>query len=294
MARLSAKISALMSTVASMVLATSPAAVAQTVGKTAAVNPAATGSGRVLTLGAEVVHRERIQTSGNGSLQLLFLDRTTMNIGPNSDLVIDEYVFDPKTNSGKMSVSLGKGLMRFVGGQISHEGNATVNTPSAVIGIRGGMANIAVKPGGGTSASNVFGDMSFTSLLTGQMSNVPPGQKIENSPSLPGGAIGPITKSDTDSSVKNTTSKFGQTGGGSSNGASNAEKNSLLTNNLNVQPPPGPNGWGGTNTGTGTSDWTLHDLIQSQQTTAGNQGAAMSFPPAPPPPLPPPPPPPYD
>src|SRR5438105_3622787 len=122
---------------ASLLLAANPV-IAQTVGKTAAVNPLATGSsGRMLTLGAEVVHNERIRTSGGGSLQLLFVDRSTLSIGPNSDIVIDEYVFDPKGNTGKMSVSLGRGLMRFVGGQISHDGNASVTTPTALIGIRG-------------------------------------------------------------------------------------------------------------------------------------------------------------
>src|SRR5581483_3846417 len=131
---------------AALLLAAAPA-ISQTVGKTAAVNPSATGSGgRTLTVGADIVHKERIKTSGSGTLQLLFLDRTTLNVGPNSDLVIDEYVFDPKANTGKMSVSLGKGLMRFVGGQISHDGNATVSTPSAVIGIRGAIGYFTYDP----------------------------------------------------------------------------------------------------------------------------------------------------
>src|SRR5690349_14657011 len=106
------------------VLAAGPA-ICQVVGRAAAVNPAASNAaGKTLTLGAEIIHKERVHTDTGGSLQLLFIDRTTMNIGPNSDVVIDEYVFDPNTNTGRMSVSLGKGLMRFVGGQISHQGNA--------------------------------------------------------------------------------------------------------------------------------------------------------------------------
>jgi hypothetical protein len=84
----------------SVALGTMPAA-AQQVGTAAAVNPASTakapGSGvRTLTIGASVVHNERIQTTGNGSVQLLFLDKTSMSIGPNSDVTIDEYVFDPR------------------------------------------------------------------------------------------------------------------------------------------------------------------------------------------------------
>jgi hypothetical protein len=62
-----------------------------------------------------------------------------MTIGPNSDLTIDEYVYDPSANTGKLAATLGKGALRFVGGQISHNGDAEIKTASALIGIRGGV-----------------------------------------------------------------------------------------------------------------------------------------------------------
>jgi hypothetical protein len=118
--------------------------VAQEVGTAAAVNPSAQARGssgsRTIVLGQSIAHRERIQTTSAGSVQLVFLDKTSMTVGPNSDLAIDEYVFDPATNSGKLAATLSKGVMRFVGGQISHAGNAQVTTPGAVVGIRGGVA----------------------------------------------------------------------------------------------------------------------------------------------------------
>jgi hypothetical protein len=120
-----------------------PVAEAQQVGTAAAVNPAAqargTGGSRTIVLGQSIAHRERIQTTSAGSVQLLFLDKTSMTIGPNSDLAIDEYVYDPASNTGKLAATLSKGVMRFVGGQISHAGNAQVTTPTAVVGIRGGV-----------------------------------------------------------------------------------------------------------------------------------------------------------
>ncbi|MEA2974867.1 MAG: hypothetical protein QOF19_387, partial [Alphaproteobacteria bacterium] len=218
---------------ASIMLAPSMA-ISQTIGKAAAVNPASTGSGRVLTLGAEVVHKERIQTSGSGSLQLLFIDRTSMNIGPNSDLVIDEYVFDPKTNTGKMSVSLGKGLMRFVGGQISHDGNATVNTPSAVIGIRGATGSFTYDPG--TKLTTASNDCSGCSITV----RTPDGQSV----SIPAGftatigsqgavTVAPTPKESADRSTQQTQSQGGQTGGAGEQTSQNAavtETSSPLTN----------------------------------------------------------------
>src|SRR5215207_6037637 len=117
---------------------------AQQVGTAAAVNPAAqargTGGSRTIVIGQSIAHKERIQTTAAGSVQLLFLDKTSMTIGPNSDLAIDEYVYDPATNTGKLAATLSKGVMRFVGGQISHAGNAQVTTPNAVVGVRGGVA----------------------------------------------------------------------------------------------------------------------------------------------------------
>jgi hypothetical protein len=127
-------------------LLAAPAA-GQTVGTAAAVNPTTqgtppSGAMRVLRLGSEVVYRERIQTTSAGSLQVLLVDKTTLNVGPNSEIVIDEYVYDPRTGTGRAVITLGKGIMRFVGGQISHAGNATVRTPAGVIGIRGGTMTV--------------------------------------------------------------------------------------------------------------------------------------------------------
>jgi hypothetical protein len=112
---------------------------AQQVGTASAVNPAATANLKTITLGQSITHKERIQTKASGSVQLLFLDKTSMTIGPNSDLTIDEYVYDPNANTGKLAATLGKGALRFVGGQISHNGDAQIKTASALIGIRGGV-----------------------------------------------------------------------------------------------------------------------------------------------------------
>jgi hypothetical protein len=122
-------------------------ALAENFGKVGAVNQDATGtppegSAHTLVVGAGVVYKENIQTSAQGSTQILFPDQSTLNIGRNSSLVIDEYVYDPKTNHGTMLASLTKGTLRFVGGQISHNDGVTINTPVAALGIRGGVATV--------------------------------------------------------------------------------------------------------------------------------------------------------
>ena len=79
---------------------------AQQVGTASAVNPAATANLKTITIGQSIAHKERIQTKASGSVQLLFLDKTSMTIGPNSDLTIDEYVYDPSANTGKLVVKI--------------------------------------------------------------------------------------------------------------------------------------------------------------------------------------------
>lgn len=131
---------------ASTLVGTLPAE-AQNVGRVGAVNQSATGtppgnSSRMLAIGNNVVHKERIQTTASGSTQILFPDTSTLNVGRNSNIVIDEYVYDPNAGTGKMVATVGKGVLRFVGGQISHTAGVTINTPVATLGIRGGVATV--------------------------------------------------------------------------------------------------------------------------------------------------------
>lgn len=127
---------------------------AQNSGRVGAVNREATGTppgafARSLTIGTNVIYKERVQTSAEGSTQILFPDTSTLNVGRNSSIVIDEYVYDPAAGTGKMVATVTKGVMRFVGGQISHTAGVTVNTPVATLGIRGGVATVVypIPPG---------------------------------------------------------------------------------------------------------------------------------------------------
>jgi hypothetical protein len=54
-------------------------------------------------------------------------------ISPNSDVTINEFVFNRSAYSGSLSMRVGKGLVRFVGGQISHSGGAGIATSMATM-----------------------------------------------------------------------------------------------------------------------------------------------------------------
>jgi len=72
--------------IAAALFATGPAT-AQQIGTATAVNPVSEstppgGATGKLTVGARVMHNERIHTSPSGSAQLLFLDKSSLSIGP--------------------------------------------------------------------------------------------------------------------------------------------------------------------------------------------------------------------
>lgn len=139
---------------------------AQQVGTATAVNPTSesTKPGATtinLTVGANIVHKERIHTTPSGTVQLLFVDKSTLSIAPNTNLLIDEYIYDPKSNTGHMLTNLTEGALRFVGGALSHQGEASVTTQDAAIGIRGGTVTVVRGPNG-TKVIDHFGVMTIT------------------------------------------------------------------------------------------------------------------------------------
>src|SRR3984957_20323868 len=160
-------------------LALSDAANADTVGTAGAVNTATSGTPpgartRVIEIGTQVVANEKIQTTASGSVQVLFIDKTTLNVGPNSTLVIDRFVFNPATTKGELALSLSKGVVRVVGGIATHSEGATIRTPVAAIGLRGGIAIISHSGAKGTQAILGFGHMSVTSVCATAGANCNP------------------------------------------------------------------------------------------------------------------------
>src|ERR1051325_5383494 len=133
------------------------------VGVSSAVNQQATGTppgaaARPLVIGQEVVFNERITTAAVGQTQLLFLDESSMSIGPNSDLTIDQFVYDPRTGSGKLAMTTTRGLLRFVGGKLSKQDDAvTMRTSSATLAVRGGAFLVNQAPGGAVEAVFIYG-----------------------------------------------------------------------------------------------------------------------------------------
>ena len=120
-------------------------ALADKVGVAAAVNPDAFSSlsgtpNQQLKIGKSIFYNERINTTNSGLVQVLLVDGSTFTVGPNSNLTIDKFVYNPRKKTGQIVATFSKGTMRFIGGKLSkNEGGVTVKTPSGALAIRGGM-----------------------------------------------------------------------------------------------------------------------------------------------------------
>ena len=143
-------------------------------GVTAAVNPQATGTPpaelpHVLDIGSNVVQNEHLSTGPEGQAQFLFRDGSTLTLGPGSDLTIDNFVYDPDADTAKLAMTAASGAFRFVGGAASKTAPVVLNTPTATIGIRGGINYTTVGGNGDTETSQAYGtDTIATSKSTGE------------------------------------------------------------------------------------------------------------------------------
>ncbi|WP_256035575.1 FecR family protein [Methylocystis suflitae] len=136
-------------------------ALADNVGNVGAVNQSAHGTPpgaakRSLSVGLGVQRRERIETSPYGSAQIVFNDTSTMTVGRNSAVTVDDFVYS-QGGGGQQGVSMAKGVMRFVGGGVSHEGGTKLRTPTASIGVRGGTALVRIGGSCGTLIVHQYG-----------------------------------------------------------------------------------------------------------------------------------------
>ena len=87
---------------------------------------------RTISRGSGVSSRETVRTGPASTGAFRFRDGSNLNVGENSTVVLDRFVFDP--NAGGNVVSVTKGAMRFVGGRLGRR--TTVLTTNAVLGIR--------------------------------------------------------------------------------------------------------------------------------------------------------------
>ena len=101
-------------------------------------------------LGVEMLD---IVATAKGRVRIEFIDETRVDVTEHSRLVIDDFVYDPDTQEGSLSLKASLGTIRYASGQIAKTSrqNVKITTPSAVIGVRGTDFTMTVDEIGGST-----------------------------------------------------------------------------------------------------------------------------------------------
>jgi len=108
-----------------------------------------------LATGGGVFQNERVRTGEASMAQLLFLDQTSLSIGPKSEVKLDRFVYDPSRGKGSVVINAGLGVFRFVSGS-QNSSSYQIKTPVATIGVRGTMLDI-ISTATWTAVIQIFG-----------------------------------------------------------------------------------------------------------------------------------------
>ena len=69
--------------------------------------------------GEDIYLGDGITSHDDAGMQLMLLDETVFTIGANTEMTVDEFVYDPATGAGAVTASVAKGVFRFVTGNIA-------------------------------------------------------------------------------------------------------------------------------------------------------------------------------
>ena len=104
--------------------------------------------GKKLNVGDPIYFGDTIKTNEGGKSQILFVDQTVMTVGSNTELTIDEFVYDAENTDGKLLSTIKSGSVKILTGKISEKNpeNLVVETPAGTIGTRGTEFKASVDP----------------------------------------------------------------------------------------------------------------------------------------------------
>jgi hypothetical protein len=90
-------------------------------------------------VGLEVPEHATLETGSGGSIGVTFRDNSTVSIGPDTQIAIDDFVFKPESQQYAFVTRMAKGTMAYVSGTIAKikPDAVAVKTPVGTIGVRG-------------------------------------------------------------------------------------------------------------------------------------------------------------
>ena len=138
--------------------------------------------GRALTaeemVGKRFEFGDRLITGPNGRVQILLPDETIFTLGPNSDMIIDQFVYDPAAGANRLDAIILKGAFRFVTGKVQRKRDLNVKIAVGTIGVRGTDIEFKQSPDGSGYVKLYSGRAELTPHNTDKTIELQAGQMI--------------------------------------------------------------------------------------------------------------------
>ncbi len=143
-------------------IATIPCAVnaSEQVGQVVRTSVQVSGQSGALTRGDAIHRNERIRSNASGTGAFIFEDGTKLAVGPNSSIVIDEFVYRGGAKFDKLVIGASRGTLRWISGKSDHSAYQ-IMTPSGALGVRGTAFDVYVGPDGVTAVTLLNGAAEF-------------------------------------------------------------------------------------------------------------------------------------
>jgi hypothetical protein len=117
------------------------AAESDVIGNTTQMKPEAgarlQGQPRELAVGTDLHRDEQVWTASGGRVDIQFADGSSVTLGENARLVLDEFVMPEGAGAGTQVLRSITGALRFVGGAVDKSGSTKIVTPIATMTVRG-------------------------------------------------------------------------------------------------------------------------------------------------------------
>ena len=109
--------------------------------KTVAGDAVIERSGETITVGPgmEIRQADVVKTGRQGTVGLVFSDDTRISMGPNTEIAVDDYLFEPLEEKLSFVLRLIRGTVSYLSGQMTKLAPESVQLvmPAATIGVRG-------------------------------------------------------------------------------------------------------------------------------------------------------------
>ena len=90
-----------------------------------------------LNVGDAIDKGDVIQTGSNSTVGVILVDGTALTLSANTRMAMNDFAYDSNSNANSGLLSLVQGSFVFVAGAVAKSGGLDIQTPVAIMGIRG-------------------------------------------------------------------------------------------------------------------------------------------------------------